>query len=835
MAVHADEGTRAAIGEPSAKSSTANNAITAQRDAIRRFVVLLQSQTTGGRVTEQIAAAIQSSLSGTIAADLTYVGPHQSGGQIVELTQPVGLAEAKRLVGLLRMRPDVIWAELDPAERETIATTAKRAERLANISDVAQLMVMLSDPETQRMSRADDKLSPTWDELLSQAAGVPLRVLRATVGGAWIVALPRSMSYNDAASIGKALTDSGVATYADPDAPLDVAFVPNDPFFPQAQWSFYDPVSSPYVGIDTPHAWDISTGDPNIVIAVVDTGVLPHPQIANRLLQGYDFVSNPANSRDGLGPHASGIDPGNWHSSTDCPGKPAAPSNWHGTHVSGIIAATGNDGVDSAGINWQSKILPVRVLGTCGGNTSDILAGMLWAAGLPVPGVPNNPTPARVINMSLGGAGTCTAQYQALVNQVLATGALIVASAGNDDGIADNQIPGACFGLSTVGATGPYGDRAPYSNFSFTLDISAPGGDSTFGTGGEIYSTLNAGTTTPAGYIYKAYQGTSQAAPHISGVASLMLAVNPSLTPAQLKQIMADTATGFAAGSICDLTICGAGIVNAYRAVFASKALALGPNYQGLWWGAPAGFESGWGINFAHQGNVIFATWFTYASNGRDWWLVMTAGQTGAGTFSGTIYQTKGPVFDSVPFNPAAVAATPVGTGTITFYGANNGSFAYTVNGVSQTKVITRQVFGTLPICGFGIQPNLSATYNYQDLWWKSPAGSESGWGINLTHQGNIIFATWFTYDLDSAPLWLVATAPNVGPGTYSGTVYVTSGPAFNSVPFNPLNVTATAVGTMTLTFTDGNSGTLSYNIQGKIQSKSITRQVFRAPGTMCQ
>ncbi|HEY2967292.1 MAG TPA: S8 family peptidase [Casimicrobiaceae bacterium] len=576
IAVHADEGTRAATGEPSAASSTAANAVTAQPDAIRRLVVLLRSRTTGGGVAEQSEAAILSSLSTTIAADVSYVGPHPSGGQIVELTQPVRLAEAKRLVGLLRMRPDVIWAELDPSEMETMATASKRAETLANITNVVQLLVMLSDPDTQLMSRANGQLAPgVWDELLSQAAGVPLRVIRATVGGAWIVALPRSMSYNDAASIGKALTDNGVATFADPDAPVDVAFVPNDPFFPQAQWSFYDPFSSPYFGIDTPHAWDITTGDPNMVIAVVDTGVLPHPQIANRLLQGYDFISDPANSHDGLGRHASGTDPGNWRSTTDCPGKPAAASSWHGTHVSGIIAATGNDGVDSAGINWQSKILPVRVLGTCGGNTSDILAGMQWAAGLPVPGVPNNPTPARVINMSLGGPGTCTPLYQSLVNQVLVTGALIVASAGNDDGIADNQIPGACFGLSTVGATGPYGDRAPYSNFSFSLDISAPGGDLTFGIGGEIYSTLNAGATTPAGYIYHAYQGTSQAAPHVTGVASLMLAVNPSLTPAQLKQIMADTATGFAAGSICNFTICGAGIVNAYGAVFVSKALAV--------------------------------------------------------------------------------------------------------------------------------------------------------------------------------------------------------------------------------------------------------------------
>jgi len=149
-------------------------------------------------------------------------------------------------------------------------------------------------------------------------------------------------------------------------------------------------------------AWTLTTGSSNLVIAVVDTGVLPHADFSTRLLAGYDFVSDASKSHDGLGPHASGADPGNWGSASDCPSTGAVPSNWHGTHVAGIIAATGNNSYGVAGINWNSKILPVRVLGTCGtGTTSDIQAGMMWAAGLPVPGFPTNANPARVINMSL--------------------------------------------------------------------------------------------------------------------------------------------------------------------------------------------------------------------------------------------------------------------------------------------------------------------------------------------------------------------------------------------------------------------------------------------------
>ena len=258
-------------------------------------------------------------------------------------------------------------------------------------------------------------------------------------------------------------------------------------------------------------------------------------------------------------------------------------------------------------------------------------------------------------------------------------------------------------------------------------------------------------------------------------------------------------------------------------------------NYEGLWWNAPAGSESGWGINLTHQGDVIFATWFTYDLTGKAWWLGMTATPTGPDTFSGALFQAHGPAFDAVPFNPGAVVATQVGTGTLTFTDAQTGSFSYTVNGSSQTKAITRQVFGPLPTCTFGTQPNLALATNYQDLWWAAPAGSEAGWGINFTHQGDIIFATWFTYDHDGTPLWLGVTANKTGPSVFSGTLYRTTGPAFNAVPFNPASVVATAVGSATLTFTNGNTGTFAYSVNGVAQTKPITREILREPGTVCQ
>ncbi len=272
---------------------------------------------------------------------------------------------------------------------------------------------------------------------------------------------------------------------------------------------------------------------------------------------------------------------------------------------------------------------------------------------------------------------------------------------------------------------------------------------------------------------------------------------------------------------------------------FAASLPALGanpaPNYQGLWWNSPAGSESGWGINFTHQGDVIFATWFTYDADGKGLWLAMTADRAADSAFAGAIFRTRGPAFSATPFDPAAVSATQVGAGTLTFASTNNGSFAYTVNGISQTKTITREVFGSVPTCVFGARTDRATATNYQDLWWAAPAGTESGWGVNFTHQGDTIFATWFTYDTDGSALWLAATALKTARGKYSGQLFRTTGPAFNSTPFLPANVSAAAVGTLTLTFATGSDATFEYTVNGITRTKAITRELLRAPGTVCQ
>lgn len=258
------------------------------------------------------------------------------------------------------------------------------------------------------------------------------------------------------------------------------------------------------------------------------------------------------------------------------------------------------------------------------------------------------------------------------------------------------------------------------------------------------------------------------------------------------------------------------------------------PNYTALWWNPN---ESGWGINLNHQGDILFGTLFTYDAGGNPLWLVMSSGSLQSGsTYSGTLYRTTGPAFDAVPFTPITFPAnfTPVGTMTLLFGGENLATLDYTVNGAPVTRTIQRQVFGSRPATCAPTTANRDSLTNYQDLWWNP---NESGWGVNVTHQDNILFATLFTYDATGRDLWLVMSGGlRQSDGSYLGELYRTTGPAFNSNPFTPITFPAnfTEVGTMRFRFTDGNNGTLTYTYNGALVTKAITRQVFSSPVPAC-
>jgi serine protease len=407
---------------------------------------------------------------------------------------------------------------------------------------------------------------PAQMESLSRAAGVPLQYFREMSGDAHVLQLPERLPLEQVRFLAQQLANLPEVEYAEADQIMTHTLVPNDPQYTN-QWHYFESW-----GINLPAAWDITTGSSSIVVAVIDTGITNHADLSGRTVPGYDFISTVAVANDGNGRDSNPSDPGDWIAANECfPGSSAQNSSWHGTHTAGTIGAASNNGLGVTGVNWNSKILPVRVLGKCGGSISDIADAMRWSAGLTVAGVPANSNPARVLNLSLGGGGACSATYQNAINNVTAAGAVVVVSAGNSNADASGFQPANCNGVITTAATNRSGSRSFYSNFGSTVEISAPGGETNVTSSNGVLSTLNTGTTVPAADSYVYYQGTSMAAPHVSGVVSLMISRNPSLTPSQVLSILQSTAKAFPGGSSCNTSICGSGIVDAGAAVSAAQ------------------------------------------------------------------------------------------------------------------------------------------------------------------------------------------------------------------------------------------------------------------------
>ncbi|MBI5567685.1 MAG: S8 family serine peptidase [Chloroflexi bacterium] len=405
--------------------------------------------------------------------------------------------------------------------------------------------------------------APATLQRLSDAAAAPVGYVRAMTDEIHVLRLTARHPLAEVAAIADRLAKLPEVEYAEPDRILRPLLVPNDPQYTN-QWHYFGAY-----GIDAPAAWDITTGSTDIVVAVIDTGILSHADLAGRTLPGYDFITDVFVANDGGGRDADPSDPGDWSTAGECyTGSPAESSSWHGTHVAGTIGAASNNNFGVAGINWVSKILPVRVLGKCGGDEADIIDAMRWAAGLSVVGVPGNPNPAKVLNLSLGGSGACGLTQQAAIDEIVAHGTTVVVAAGNSNQDAANFNPASCNNVVSVAATDSAGQRAYYSNFGSVVDIAAPGGAQSFANDpAGVLSTLNAGTTTPGADNYIYYQGTSMAAPHVAGIASLVVSLIPSATPAQVSQIMRNTVKAFPGGSTCNTSICGPGIASAFNSV----------------------------------------------------------------------------------------------------------------------------------------------------------------------------------------------------------------------------------------------------------------------------
>ncbi|WP_256251523.1 S8 family peptidase, partial [Burkholderia ubonensis] len=394
-----------------------------------------------------------------------------------------------------------------------------------------------------------------------------VQVEHAMASGAAVLSLGQSVSAADAAALAQVFAADADVDYAEPDSRMGVRDIPADPLFSQ-QW--YD--TDPTAGVNLPAAWTRTKGAPTVVTAVLDTGYRPHADLAPNLLPGYSFITNVNTSNNGKGRDPDATDPGDWVTQQEldnasgpfyhCASSPS-DSSWHGTRVAGLIGAVANNNTGIAGVSWLGKVLPVRVLGKCGGVTSDIADAMRWAAGIPVSGVPTNSNPAKVINLSLGGTGACSQTFQQAIDDVTARGVTVVVAAGNDGLSTAFDQPANCRGVIAVGATDATGRRASFSNFGSDVALSAPGVN--------ILSTSNSGKTTPDADVYGLADGTSLAAPQVAGVAALMLSVNGNLTPAQIQQKLQGGARAakFAAGTSCSVMPAGSGILDAGAAVTA--------------------------------------------------------------------------------------------------------------------------------------------------------------------------------------------------------------------------------------------------------------------------
>ena len=448
-----------------------------------------------------------------------------------------------------------------------LASIVQRAAPVTDRLIVGYRDAAEADAGDARVLRARSVAAPalsarlaTVNTMLAQR-GVRAGLLRQMGTGAHVFKLDRALSHNDLQRVAAELkaADSNIA-YAEPDRKMYPLMTPNDASY-SSQWDLHETTG----GIRAPAAWDLATGS-GVTVAVIDTGIRPHADLSGQTVAGYDMIKDTAVSNDGNARDSDPSDPGDWTAANECAaGEPASSSSWHGTHVAGTIAARTNNTSGIAGIAFNAKIQPIRVLGKCGGYTSDIADGMIWASGGTVSGLPANATPSRVINMSLGGGGACDTTSQNAINSARSRGTAIVVAAGNENQNASNSNPANCSGVITVAATDRNGSRAYYSNYGSVVALAAPGGDVRSSSSNGILSTLNAGTQAPGADSYAYYQGTSMAAPHVAGVVALMLSAKPGATPDQIKAALQSSARAFP-GSCSQ---CGSGIVDAAAAIAA--------------------------------------------------------------------------------------------------------------------------------------------------------------------------------------------------------------------------------------------------------------------------
>lgn len=615
--------------------------------------------------------------------------------------------------------------------------------------------------------------------------------------------------------------------FAEPDELKKINAFTNDPVFSK-QWYLQNTQAS---ASNFTAAWELSTGSRQTVVAVLDTGITDHPDLRNKLVPGYNFISDPVLAMNGIGRSADPSDPGDFIDAnvrndpnfvSACGSENLAydtDSSWHGTQVAGLIAAQTNNAYGMAGAGWGLRILPIRALGKCGGRDSDILAAMLWAAGIPVPGVPNNPYPARVINLSLGSTSLCTKSYTAVLAQ-LSGKALVVAAAGNDGGPV--SAPANCPGVLGVAGLRNQGDKVGYSSYGKEVGISAPAGNCINTAAFQpclfpMYTTTNSGLKGPVRPAmtdeFNYTVGTSFSTPLVAAAAALMVDLNPALTPAETMAKIKVAAKPFVqvpdhqvcestndlSPCNCTIAICGSGMLDALAALRLALPQALAVPETGWWWNSS---ESGSGYSIEIRGNRLFMATFSYAPDGRAVWHVAAGNLSPNGRFVGDLTEYAGGQTLGGPYQAVQVkgSTTPMQLECET-------PVTCTLSMGDRRVDITRFRFEA---------PEQTAKSPETGWWWNA---DESGRGFFIEMQGNTLFLAGYMYDSAGHAVWYIASGAAADLSLETSWSEYAYGQTLTG-PYQAAQLKSNAVGLLNLVFSSPQKAVLKLPGEGAVALK---------------